>query len=88
MFCPSCGKQNQEDVTFCTYCGKALPQKSSPPPANQSAVGVIPGPKKASAKKVRMSDTAMKAIITGILIVGLVLVVLWIYYPGVFPWNW
>ena len=88
MFCTSCGKQNQENVMFCTYCGKALPQKSSPPPAIQPVIKVNPGPKRASAQKVRMPDNAMKAVITGISIVGLVVVVLLIYYPGVFPWNW
>jgi hypothetical protein len=43
---------------------------------------------KAHSTKPRISFNAIKAIVTGLVIVGLVLVVLLIYYPGVFPWNW
>lgn len=25
MFCPKCGKENQENTTFCIYCGNKLP---------------------------------------------------------------
>ena len=84
MFCPHCGKQNQDNVVFCAYCGKTMSQKDSSPPA----IRAIPGPKKASAPKVRISFTAIKAIVTGILIIGLIVAVLLIYYPGAFPWNW
>jgi uncharacterized membrane protein YidH (DUF202 family) len=43
---------------------------------------------KAPAKKARLSDNAIKGIITGVLIVVVVIVVLLIYYPNIFPWNW
>lgn len=88
MFCPSCGKQNQDNVLFCAFCGKALPQKSSPLPIIQPIPQANPSPQKANAPKVRVSNTAKKAAITGILIIGLIIVVLLIYYPALFPWNW
>jgi uncharacterized membrane protein YvbJ len=83
MFCPSCGKQNRDNVLFCAHCGKALPQQSSPilqrAPIPQSS----PSPQTKSAPKFRISNTTKKALITGILIVGLIIVVLLIYYPGI-----
>jgi uncharacterized membrane protein YvbJ len=84
MFCPSCGKQNQDDILFCSFCGKALPKKNSLPLVIQSNNQANPSPKKASAPKIRISFTAVKAIITGLLIVGLIVVLLLIYYPGIF----
>ena len=47
-----------------------------------------PRPKKASSPKIRISFTAVKAIITGLLLAGLIIVILLIYYPNIFPWNW
>jgi uncharacterized membrane protein YvbJ len=88
MFCPYCGRQNQDNVVFCAYCGKALHQKSKSLPVNQTFVEAKPLLKRGSARKVRLSFTAIKAVVTGIFIVGLIIVVLQIYYPGVFPWNW
>jgi uncharacterized membrane protein YvbJ len=88
MFCPSCGKQNQDNVLFCAHCGKALPQQSVSSPKFQQSPPASQSPRKVSIQKVRISDTAIKAVITGILIVVLILVVFLIYYPGVFPWNW
>jgi uncharacterized membrane protein YvbJ len=89
MFCPSCGKQNKENVVFCASCGKALPQKSKPLPEAKPFVQAnpSPSPKPTTPKKTRISFTAIKAVITGLLIVGLVLVLLQLYYPGIFPWN-
>ena len=87
-FCPNCGKQNQDDVLFCKYCGKALPQKSSPLPVIQPVIQTNPSSQRVSATKGRISNNAKKAVITGILIVSLIIVVLLIYYPGIFPWNW
>jgi hypothetical protein len=52
----------------------------------QSAPVANPSPN-ASAPKVRLSFTAVKAIVTFVLIVALVLVVVQMYYPSVFPWN-
>ena len=40
------------------------------------------------AQKAGLSYNAKRGIVTGVLIVGLVLVVLLIYYPSIFPWNW
>ncbi len=63
-----------------------MPQNGSRLPAGQPAVKATPSPK-ASASKVRVSFAAIKATITVLLIVGLILVVVQLYYPGVFPWN-
>ena len=84
MFCPSCGRQNKDTAVFCEYCNKALPQKSSVLPTIQTNQPPI------NAKKPRggLSYNAKRGIVTGILVVGLILVVLVIYYPNVFPWNW
>jgi uncharacterized membrane protein YvbJ len=84
MFCPSCGKQNQENTLFCSFCGKALPQTNSQPLKIQPNKQANPSSKRASAPKIRISYNEVKAIITSILIVGLILVVLLIYYPGIF----
>lgn len=88
MFCNFCGKQNKDGVLFCEFCGKAMPQKSSSMPEAQRGPQANQNPVKANSPKSRISFTAIKAIITGVVIVGLVLVVLQIYYPGVLPWNW
>jgi len=77
MFCPYCGRQNEKEVVFCAFCGKVLPQKGLPPTAAQYAT-----------PKAGVSFTKIKAAVTVLLIVGLALVVVQIYYPGVFPWNW
>jgi uncharacterized membrane protein YvbJ len=87
-FCPNCGKQNQDDVSFCKYCGKALPQKSSSLPVIQPIIQANPSSQETSAKKGRISNNGKKALITGILIVGLIIIVLLIYYPNIFPWKW
>ena len=58
-----------------------MPETQHGPQANQNPV-------KGNSPKRRISFTAIKAIITGIVIVGLILVVLQIYYPGILPWNW
>jgi uncharacterized membrane protein YvbJ len=88
MFCPYCGRQNQEDVVFCEFCGKVLPQKGLQPGVAQYIAESNPSPNRDSAPRARVSFTTIKAVVTVLLIVGLVLVVLQIYYPGVFPWNW
>lgn len=69
---------------FCEFCGRALTQKNSPSPINQ----VNYNPQTASASKPRLSYNAKRGIVTGVLIAVLVIVILLIYYPGVFPWNW
>lgn len=88
MFCPFCGRQIKDNSVFCAFCGKALPQKSSPLPIIQPIPQANPSPQKEYVPKARVSSTAKKAVITGILIVGLIIVVLLIYYPSIFPWNW
>jgi Interferon-induced transmembrane protein/zinc-ribbon domain len=30
MYCPNCGAQNDDDATYCTNCGNALQQISTP----------------------------------------------------------
>jgi uncharacterized membrane protein YvbJ len=87
MFCPSCGKQNPENVIFCISCGKALPQKSSVSPVIQSNTQANPSPERVEPKKGKFSFNVVKAAITGVLIVALIVVILQIYYPGIFPWN-
>jgi uncharacterized membrane protein YvbJ len=88
MFCPFCGRQNKEDTVFCEYCGKALPQKNSPLPETRSIPQVNPSFQKADKPRFRLSYNAKRSIITGILIAVLVIVVLWIYNPSIFPWSW
>jgi uncharacterized membrane protein YvbJ len=88
MFCPYCGKQNKDTAVFCEFCGKALTQKTIPQPSVQPVAQSNIISKKASAPKAGLSYNAKRGIITGLLIVGLVLVVLLYYYPNIFPWNW
>jgi uncharacterized membrane protein YvbJ len=87
MFCPSCGKQNPDNVIFCTSCGKALPQKSSVSPVIQPSTQTNLSPERVEPKKAKLSFNVVKAVITGVLIVALIVVILQIYYPGIFPWN-
>jgi uncharacterized membrane protein YvbJ len=82
MICPSCGKQNKDHVLFCKHCGKALPQEGSQVSDVQPINQTNPHP-----QKVKVSNNAIKAVITVILIVVLIIVVLQICYPHVFPWN-
>ena len=69
MFCPNCGRENKENASFCAYCKKALPSKKP-----QLTTQTLVKPKKDS--KIRISNNAKKAAITGILIVGFIFVVL------------
>jgi uncharacterized membrane protein YvbJ len=89
MFCPFCNRQNKEDAVFCNFCGKALPQQSFVPAANQSSEqSIMSNPSKKSSKPgFKLSDNAIKGIITAVAIVVLVLVVLVVYYPNLMPWN-
>ena len=87
MFCNYCGKQNKDGALFCEFCGKAMPQKNSQPEI-QTVSQANQSPKKEKSPKNRISFTAIKAIITGFVILVLVIVVLQIYYPGLLPWNW
>jgi uncharacterized membrane protein YvbJ len=84
MFCPFCKKQNKENVPFCAFCGKALPQKSSAPQVVQQVARANPIPQKPSAPKARLSYNAKRGIVTGLLIAVVVLVILVIYYPNIF----
>jgi uncharacterized membrane protein YvbJ len=84
MFCPYCSKQNKDNTLFCGYCGKALPQKNSPLPEAQTN----PSHQKTHKPKFRLSYNAKKGIVSGVLIAGLIVVVLLLYYPNVLPWNW
>jgi uncharacterized membrane protein YvbJ len=86
MFCPFCERQIKDNSLFCKYCGKALPQKSLPFPLTQQIPQINAQPQTSPRK--RLSNNAKKGIVTGILIVGLIIVVLLIYYPSIFPWNW
>jgi uncharacterized membrane protein YvbJ len=78
MFCPFCGRQNKEGSLFCEYCGKAMQKNAPVSKLNQQTK---------KAPSAGLSYNAKKGIITGVLLVGLVLVVLLIYYPSIFPWN-
>jgi uncharacterized membrane protein YvbJ len=88
MFCPFCGRQNKDTNLFCEFCKKSLPQKNSSVPETQLIANANPSTQKTSAPKVGLSYNAKRSIITGILIAGIVVVVLLIYYPSIFPWNW
>jgi hypothetical protein len=80
MFCPNCGRENKENASFCAYCKKALPSKKP-----QLTTQTLVKPKKGS--KIKISNNAIRAVITGILIIALIIIVLQFYYPGVLPWN-
>jgi uncharacterized membrane protein YvbJ len=92
MFCPYCGRQNDDNVVFCSFCGKVMAQKSSlaqaTPSIPQSIPPVSSSPQKAKPKKPRLSDNAIKGVVTGVLVIALLIVVLWLYYPNLLPWNW
>jgi uncharacterized membrane protein YvbJ len=88
MFCPSCGKQNKDDVVFCAFCGKAMPPKKSLSPEIHPQMTSSSEGKTVRTQKPRLSFGAIKAIVTVIMVTVLVIVVLLIYYPTVFPWNW
>jgi uncharacterized membrane protein YvbJ len=88
MFCPFCSKQNKENVSFCEFCGKALPQKRSSSEVIQPVAKADPIPQKASAPKARLSYNAKRGIVTGLLIAVIVVIILVIYYPNVFTWKW
>jgi uncharacterized membrane protein YvbJ len=89
MFCPYCGKNNQEDAVFCEYCKKAMPkgnaQTSSP---NPSPTPVQPQIEQKKPKKPLLSFTAIKGIITVVMLAVLILIIIWLYYPSMLPWNW
>jgi uncharacterized membrane protein YvbJ len=84
MFCPFCNKQNKENVSFCAFCGKALPQKNSTSPVIQPVAKTNSIQQKSSSPKGRLSYNAKRGIVTGILITIIVIIVLVIYYPNVF----
>jgi uncharacterized membrane protein YvbJ len=88
MFCNFCGKQNRDDTLFCEFCGKAFPKKSLP----LSRIQFVPQEnqrlQKSYSPKSRISFTAIKALITLLMIVGLIIILFQIYYPGLLPWNW
>jgi uncharacterized membrane protein YvbJ len=85
MFCPYCHRENKEGAVFCKYCGKALPKQSpNQPVLQQSVENQSP---KTSKPKFKLSFNAVRAIITVVAIIVLVLIVLQIYNPGLLPWN-
>ena len=89
MFCPYCHRQNKDGAVFCNYCGKALPKQSSMESINQPVLQQSSDnqSQKTSKPKFRLSFNAVRAIITVVAIIILVLVVLQIYNPGLLPWN-
>jgi uncharacterized membrane protein YvbJ len=90
MFCPFCNRQIKDDTVFCPYCNRAVTQKSSIEKIIQPTFG-NPGKvnsKKSSARRIKPSNTAIRAVVTAVAIIVLVIVVLAIYYPGLLPWNW
>jgi uncharacterized membrane protein YvbJ len=82
MFCPSCGRENPDNVAFCMFCGKAMTPAATPKDTQTN-----PTPKRATAPKTKISFTTVKALVTVLLIVSLALVILQLYYPTVLPWN-
>jgi uncharacterized membrane protein YvbJ len=89
MFCPYCHRQNKEGAVFCEYCGKALPKQSSMESVNQQVLQQSANNQsaKTSKPKFRLSFNAVRAIITVVAIIVLVLIVLQIYNPGLLPWS-
>jgi len=65
-----------------------MPQKNSQLLVNQPVSKANPSSQKAKNPKFELSYNAKRGIITGVGVVVLVLVVLLIYYPSLFPWNW
>jgi uncharacterized membrane protein YvbJ len=88
MFCNFCGKQNRDDTLFCEFCGKAFPKKSLPLSKSQFVPQENQQLQKSHSPKNRISFTAIKALITLLMIVGLIIILFQIYYPGLLPWNW
>ncbi len=88
MFCPSCGRENQEGILFCGFCGKALPQKSQAAPTLQPGTQPPPGLQRTSIPEPRLPYNAKKGIITILLIAAIIIVILVIFYPNLLPWNW
>jgi uncharacterized membrane protein YvbJ len=86
MFCPFCGRQNKDNAAFCVFCNRALPQKNSAAPINQTFSQVNDASQKE--QKSKISFNSLKAIVTGVLIVGMVILIIQLYYPSVLPWNW
>ena len=87
MFCPSCGRQNQDNAPFCAYCGNALPQQKDVQNVTKSKSKQSSIRQKGSSSKIKISFTAIKAIVTVLLLIGVTLVILQLYYPGFLPWN-
>jgi uncharacterized membrane protein YvbJ len=88
MFCPYCGKNNKEEAVFCEYCKKAIP-KGSLQAATQNTVEPKPAQlKQSKPKKPLLSFTAIKGIITVLMLAALIFIILWLYYPSMLPWNW
>jgi uncharacterized membrane protein YvbJ len=86
MFCPYCGKNNKEEAVFCEYCQRAIP-KGNVQTVTQKIVEPQPAQPK-QPKKPLLSFTAIKGIITVLMLAALILVILWLYYPSMLPWNW
>ncbi len=87
MFCPSCGRQNAENLVFCQYCGKALPKRESIQAIaeNPYSVQAVAEP---AIQKERVSFRTIKAIVTVAMLAILTFVVLLMFYPQSLPWNW
>jgi len=94
MFCPYCGKNNKEEAVFCEYCQKAIPKGTAQTTPQNVVVTQVqqqfaqPVIEQKKPKKPLLSFTAIKGIITVLMLVGLVLIILWLYYPSMLPWNW
>ncbi len=86
MFCPSCGRNNPDNIAFCQYCGKALPQNNQ---SSSNVSNVYANPLvNAQSQKERLSFKTKKAIATVAILAVFVLVVLLVFYPNALPWNW
>ncbi len=92
MFCAYCKKDMGNEEAFCPYCGKAQPSIGNSAKSNSAGFPAQINGETASKQKVRqgsrLSDAAIKAIITVVAIVVLIVIVSVIYYPNLFPWNW
>jgi hypothetical protein len=85
MFCPSCGKQIQDGIAFCPFCGHGLPQNSFQPPRQSSPQTYQTPPPPPYQTDKKNSHIARNAVIGFILAIVLIAIILIVFVPGIIP---